>query len=147
MAIHHHERSEWLWVCRRSSAEASQDAGPRCLPDATPSDSPRCQSQQEATTGAQRDAFNPKYNKNNVIWDVQLSLVTHAYGRGRAPPAVSVSLWDESVTAGSESMYGISLEAQSVTVKLESAPQKPLHIDSAVSGVSEFTIIWQVIQA
>ena len=71
-------------------------------------------------------------------WDVQLSLVTHECGGGRASPAVSVSLWDNceaDASAGSEAVRGISLEVQGMTVTLGSAPQKPLHIESAVSGV------------
>lgn len=129
------------WLCRQSSAEASQDAGPRFLSDATASDSPRGQPQQEATTAApaSRHTSHPQHDRRDVSWDVQLSLVTHACGGGRAPPAVSLSLWDEctaDASGESKSTHGISLEVQGMTATLVSAPQKPLRIEAAVPGVT-----------
>jgi hypothetical protein len=121
-------------MCRRSSAEAVQNAGPRCLTDDTSSDSPHCQ--QTPKNGSHGD--NSSSNDiEEVAWDFQLSLVSHANARSCSLPALSVSLlhWCAGDgSAASSNIFGISVEARTVSLKLQSSSPKPQHMECAVSG-------------
>lgn len=120
-----------------NSAVTAQEAGPRYLSGATPSDSPRANVSSDATAPGPTYSLQPTTCIQKVIWDIQVSSAPGTSAAGESLPAISVSLWDAQAvdaSASANGLHGISLEAKDVSLKLRNSPEKPQRFECTASG-------------
>lgn len=83
-----------------------------------------------------------------MAWQVKVSLKAPpggSGGAGAADAALSASIWDPGLAAAcSGGAFGVSVEAQSLLLSLESAPKGPCRIRSRIEGVSKHRVLWRV---